>query len=151
MKDAAHLLRLAALFAAGIIFFLLVRQIAVPAGFGKYGHFRPGAIDDVRARPISFAGKAQCEMCHPDQLKALLSGKHAHVACEACHGPQAKHALADDPMANKPVLPDTRVLCVRCHEANSAKPKKFPQVASADHSGGEACKSCHVPHRPQMN
>ena len=147
MKDAAHLIRLAALFAAGFLMFLLVRQAVVPAGFGQYGHFRAGALQDVRSRPMSFAGHTTCEACHDDQLKVLSGGKHAHVACEACHGAQGKHA--NDP-SQKPVLPDTKVLCARCHEENSAKPKAFPQVAAKEHSGGEACKTCHKPHRPKF-
>ena len=123
-----------------------------PAGdracwFRQYGHFRAGALDDVRARPISFAGRVACEACHPEKREALNKGKHANVGCEACHGPLARHA--DDPDKMKPVLPDTRVLCPTCHEANSAKPKAFPQVDSKDHSGGEPCKSCHQPHTPK--
>jgi hypothetical protein len=148
MKEAAHLIRLAALFVAGFVTFLLIRQAIVPAGFGKYGHFRAGALDDVRARPISFAGRSACEGCHDDKRAALNKGKHINVGCEACHGPLAAHA--DDPDKVKPVLPDTRQLCPVCHETNSAKPKGFPQVDSKDHSGGEPCKSCHQPHTPKF-
>jgi len=147
MKEAAHLIRLAALFVAGFVIFLLIRQAIVPAGFGKYGHFRAGALDDVRARQISFAGRSACEGCHEDKREALNKGKHANVGCEACHGPLARHA--DDPDKMKPVLPDTKLLCPVCHEANSAKPKAFPQVDTKDHSGGEPCKSCHQPHTPK--
>ena len=147
MKDAAHLLRLAGLFAAGIVIFLLIRRELVPAGFGQYGHFRPGAMDDVRARPMIYAGRTTCEMCHEGELKLLQSGKHAHVGCEACHGPQAKHA--DDSSSIKPVLPTAHLLCPVCHEANSAKPKGFPQVVAQEHSGGAECTTCHNPHRPK--
>jgi hypothetical protein len=150
MKEAAHLVRLAGVFLAGFLLFLVVRQQVVPAGFGKYGHFRAGALDDNRAHPIVFAGRSACAGCHEDQLKVLESSKHAIVSCEACHGPQAKHANADDPSAAKPALPDTTALCARCHEASSAKPQKFPQVVSKEHSGGESCKTCHMPHQPQM-
>jgi hypothetical protein len=45
---------------------------------------------------------------------------------------------------------DAAVLCVRCHEANSAKPKTFPQVASAEHSAGLPCDTCHQPHSPAI-
>jgi len=148
MKESGHLIRLAILFAAGLAVFLLIRQALVPPGFGKYGHFRAGALDDVRAHPIRFAGRAACEMCHEDKLKELKSGKHAGVGCEACHGAQAVHA--DDPMKSKPVLPDTTSLCPRCHAANSAKPKWFPQVVVRDHAGTEPCKSCHQPHNPKI-
>ena len=146
MKDATHLLRLAGLFAFGIALFLLVRQQVMPAGFGKYGHFRPAALDAVRNRPMTYAGRTTCEPCHDDQLKVLHAGKHAGVGCEACHGPQSKHA---EDSSIKPVLPKTTQLCPVCHEANSAKPKTFPQVDSAEHSGGEDCKTCHLPHRPK--
>lgn len=146
MKDVVHLVRLAALFAVGIIVFLVARQMIIPAGFGKYGHFRPGALDDVRAKPISFAGHETCEACHDDVHTQLAGGKHAHLACEACHGPQAIHA--EDPAKVKPVLPNTTQLCPVCHEASAAKPKWFPQVISKDHSGGEPCKTCHQPHSP---
>lgn len=147
MREAAHLLRLAGLFLAGILLFLVVRQEIVPAGFGKYGHFRAGALDDVRAHKMVYAGRDTCIACHDDVLKVLQQGKHAAVGCEACHGAQAKHA--DNPEALKPALPDARQLCVQCHEANQAKPHVFPQVKSQEHSGGENCKSCHEPHKPK--
>jgi protein-arginine kinase activator protein McsA len=43
------------------------------------------------------------------------------------------------------------MLCVRCHEANIAKPKGFPQVVSAEHSTGVSCDTCHQPHSPAIN
>ena len=89
-----------------------------------------------------------CETCHSDVLEVKKAGKHAGVNCEACHGPLAKHA--EDPGSVVPQLPDTAVLCARCHEENIAKPKTFPQVVSAQHSGGVVCKSCHQPHSPLL-
>ena len=65
-------------------------------------------------------------------------GKHAHVNCEACHGPLAKHA--DDPARSTPAKLDTAVFCARCHTASAAKPKGFPQVDPADHSSGVALR-----------
>ena len=50
----------------------------------------------------------------------------------------------------KPAKLDTAVVCARCHEANAAKPKNFPQVVTADHSGGIACDTCHQPHHPKI-
>jgi hypothetical protein len=148
MKEAAHLIRLLGLLLAGAVLFAVVRQQVVPAGFGKYGHFRAGALDDVRARPIVHAGRAACVVCHEDQAKVLTRSRHARIGCESCHGPAARHA--DDPTASKPALPDTGVLCARCHEANSARPKFVPQVISKEHAGGEACKTCHQPHSPKL-
>jgi uncharacterized CHY-type Zn-finger protein len=68
------------------------------------------------------------------------------VPCEACHGALSNHA--EDPASVTPPKLETAVVCARCHEANSAKPKTFPQVVTADHSGGIACDTCHQPHKP---
>ena len=147
IRDAAHLIRPAAVLLAGMVVFLALRQVVIPKDFGKYGHYRPGALDQIRQRPVTYAGQDQCLTCHEDQGKARAEGKHAHVACEACHGPQAKHA--EDP-AIVPKLPDAATLCARCHEKDAAKPESFPQVVSAEHSSGMSCKDCHKPHNPHL-
>jgi hypothetical protein len=146
-KEAEHLVRLAVLTLVLIVAFFAIRRAVVPAGFGKYGHYRAGALDDIQARPISFAGRETCEACHDDIAQMKRQARHARLGCEACHGPLAAHA--DDPSANKGTKPDTATLCVRCHEADSAKPKWFPQVVSAEHMPGVPCDSCHNPHRPK--
>ena len=51
-KDMEHLLRLAALFAVGVLVFGVARAELVPATFGTLGHYRAQAIDDIRAKPI---------------------------------------------------------------------------------------------------
>ncbi len=147
-KDAGHLFRVALVFVVVGLAFLGVRAFLVPKSFGQYGHYRGDALADIAARPVNFAGHQVCEDCHSDVLELKKSGRHAHVNCEACHGAQAKHA--GDPGSVQPAKLDTAVLCVRCHEANIAKPKNFPQVASEDHSSGAACNSCHQPHSPAM-
>lgn len=147
-KDAEHLVRLAGAFAVVLIVFLLVRAHFVPKSFGQYGHYRGDALGELSSKPISFAGHQTCEECHSDVLEVKKVGKHAGVNCEACHGPLAAHAA--DPASVVPQLPDTAVLCARCHEENLAKPKAFPQVASKEHSGGAPCKNCHVPHSPLL-
>jgi len=148
LRESEHLVRLALVAAILVVAFLVIRKAVVPAGFGRYGHYRAPSLDDVRARPISFAGHEACEACHDEQAKVKSQGKHAQVSCEACHGPLAAHA--GDPFTNQAVKPDPATLCVRCHEADSAKPKSFPQVASSDHAGGVSCGACHNPHRPAM-
>ncbi len=148
LKDAEHLVRLAAAFAIVLVVFLLVRAHFVPKSFGQYGHYRGDALAELSSKPISFAGHQSCEECHADVLEVKTAGKHAGVNCEACHGPLAAHAA--DPASVVPQLPDTAVLCARCHEENIAKPKSFPQVVSKEHSGGVLCKSCHVPHSPLL-
>jgi uncharacterized CHY-type Zn-finger protein len=147
-KDAGHLFRLAAVFLVGFIVFLVLRSLLVPRSFGRYGHYRADAIAEIAALPISYAGHQVCEGCHSDVVDVKSKGVHKNVACEACHGPQAKHA--DDPASVVPAKLDTAVLCVRCHQANIAKPKNFPQVEAADHSGGAACNTCHQPHSPAI-
>ena len=65
-KDAAHLVRLAVLFAAGLLAFGVARAALVPKDFGTLGHYRAGAIDDVRAKPIAYAGQKACAEWHVD-------------------------------------------------------------------------------------
>jgi len=148
-KDAGHLFRLVAVFAGVGLALVGVRALLVPKSFGEYGHYRGDALAEVAARPVSFGGHQACEDCHADVLERKKSGRHAHVNCEACHGALAKHV--DDPGSVHPAKLDTAVLCVRCHEANAAKPKGFPQVASADHSSGLPCDTCHQPHSPAID
>ncbi len=147
-EDAGHLVRVALVFAVALVAFLVFRSVMVPRSFGQYGHYRGNAIKEAAARPIVYAGRDACADCHADILKTKASGKHAKLGCEACHGALAKHAA--DPSALKPVLPDTAKLCVRCHEANAAKPVGFPQVNAQEHSGGAACGGCHNPHSPAI-
>jgi len=147
-KDAGHLFRLAAVFFAGVVAFMVIRGFLVPKSFGEYGHYRGDAVREMASRPIKYAGHQTCETCHTDVLDKKKDGRHAHVNCEACHGPLAKHA--DDPTSEQPAKLDTAVLCARCHEANAAKPKGFPQVATADHSSGLPCDTCHQPHNPAI-
>jgi predicted CXXCH cytochrome family protein len=143
-----HLVRVAGLFLAGIVAFVVLRSLLIPQGFGEYGHYRTGAIEDNRARPVAFAGRAACLDCHDDAAQAAKGGGHAGVRCEACHGPLAAHAA--EPTEKKAERPDAAALCVRCHEANVARPTGFPQKDAALHAGGETCTTCHVAHKPGM-
>ncbi len=148
LKDAGHLLRFAGIFLLMFVVFLVVRRFVVPKTFGEYGHYRGAAIGEVAAHPMHFAGHEACETCHADVADAKLKGKHAHLNCEACHGPQLKHA--DDPSSVVPPKPDTATLCVRCHAASAARPKGFPQVDAASHANGVPCETCHKPHDPAL-
>lgn len=146
-KDIEHLVRLAAVMLIVFAAFVILRTVIVPKSFGEYGHFRGSAIAEIAAKPIVHAGHRTCETCHSDITEKKKTGKHVVVACEACHGALANHA--DDPSI-QPAKLDTAVLCSRCHEENSAKPKWFPQVVTAEHSGGLACDTCHQPHTPKI-
>jgi hypothetical protein len=126
----------------------VLQALLVPKGFGRYGHYRPGALDDNRGRALVHAGRAACLDCHSDAADAARGGPHEQVRCEACHGALARHAA--DPVEQKAVRPDSRVVCARCHQASVARPARFPQVEVADHAGGEACTSCHRAHDPRQ-
>jgi hypothetical protein len=146
-----HLVRMAGLFVVGLVVFLLVRAAFVPKDFGEYGHYRAGALDDNRDRPLVYAGGTACEACHSDVADTRKGSKHAGIGCETCHGPQAQHAGADDPGTFKPKRPDPKTICLMCHLENAAKPAKFPQVNPKDHGDGQPCASCHKPHRPEIS
>jgi hypothetical protein len=148
MKEAAHLIRLAVILIAGVGVFAIARQSIVPAGFGQYGHYRAGALGEIRAKPLTYAGRAACVLCHEDVSNVLKTSRHASIGCEACHGPQFRHS--EDSAAQKPELPDTRALCAGCHEKIAARPDFVPQVVTVEHAGTEACKTCHQPHSPKV-
>jgi Cytochrome c3 len=145
-KDIEHLILLALVIAIGVVIFVVIRAAVIPHSFGQFGHYRGDAIGEIAARPIAFAGHQTCEDCHTEVVAQKKLGKHVVVPCETCHGALAKHA--EDPASFTPPKLDTTVVCARCHEVNSAKPKMFPQVVTADHSGGFACDACHQPHKP---
>jgi ABC-type nickel/cobalt efflux system permease component RcnA len=150
LRDSGHLIRPAIVLLVGFAVFMLIRTALIPKAFGRYGHYDAASLDRIRQHPISYAGQDACVMCHDDEAKARASGRHAHVSCEACHGPQDAHATADDPSAHKPALPDVANLCRRCHEKDAAKPPNFPQVVTVEHSGGALCTACHQPHNPHL-
>jgi uncharacterized CHY-type Zn-finger protein len=150
-SDKQHLVRMAGLFAVGITAFFVLRWVMVPANFGLYGHFRPGALDDASGRPLHYAGRAACEDCHSDVVAARVGSRHARIGCEACHGPLYAHVQAGG--EKKPTRPDSRVLCARCHETSPWKPKAYPQVVVAEHSPSGPCvaSGCHKPHAPKIS
>jgi hypothetical protein len=80
LRESEHLVRLVLLAAILVVAFLVIRKAVVPAGFGRYGHYRAPSLDDIRARPISFAGHEACEACHDEQAKTKSQGKHARPA-----------------------------------------------------------------------
>lgn len=148
LRDSAHLVRLVIVLMAAVGIFLAIRSAIIPKAFGQYGHYRPGALAEIRTHPVAYAGQGTCGACHEDQTKAHDAGKHAHVACEACHGPLAKHV--EDFASVVPKLPETGTLCRQCHEQDASKPASFPQVVTAEHSGGTKCTECHQPHNPHL-
>jgi len=149
LTDKEHLVRMGALFLAGLALFLIVRAALVPRDFGEYGHFRTGALADSMAHPMGYAGREACLSCHPDIADARKGSRHAAIGCEACHGALARHA--DDPGALTPVRLDAREICLTCHREDAAKLQGIRQVNPEAHMGGEPCSACHKPHHPEMS
>ena len=147
-RDVEHLLRLAAIFAFGMVTFAVVRAQLVPEDFGRLGHYRASAVDEIRARPIVHAGQKACAECHTDVVEVRLPSRHKALSCEVCHGPLAKHAAGDDTFTF--AKPDAQPLCIRCHATKTGKPERYPRVDVKDHAGDEPCVSCHKPHDPRI-
>jgi hypothetical protein len=145
-----HVVRMAGLFVIGIGAFLVLRALFVPDDFGVYGHYRAGALDDNRAAPLAYAGRAACESCHPDIIETRKGGRHEPIGCEACHGPLAKHA-AQEEGAPAPLKPKPREGCLTCHTKDGSKPATYPQVIASEHAPEGACTDCHNPHKPGLS
>ncbi len=152
MRDFRHLMRLMGVFAGVLAVFLGVRALAIPATFGRIGHYRAAAVDDVKAMPVRYAGRSAadaCAGCHEEIAGQKAAGRHRGLWCETCHGPAGEHV--DNPGEVKPARPartDSRVFCLRCHEDNHSRPKGHPVVTPAAHHPKAACVPCHAPHSP---
>jgi hypothetical protein len=148
LGHASHLFRMAGLFVVGLVLFLIVRSLLVPADFGAYGHFRAGALADNREKPLVYAGRQACADCHDEAVARKAAGAHAGIGCETCHGALAAHA--GDPSTGKPERPDPRVTCLVCHERNAGKPSWFKAIVVEEHAPSGPCADCHVPHNPTI-
>lgn len=127
--------------------FVVVRSLLVPPDFGKYGHFRASAVDEIAAQEIQYAGHAICTDCHDDVVEVKAKGYHKTVNCEVCHGPAAAHT--EDPEAVELQAPRGRGYCPLCHEYFPSRPTGFPQIVSASHNPMKSCITCHNPHDPK--
>ena len=145
-----HVFRMAGLFVIGITSFFILRAVFVPNDFGVYGHYRAGALADIRARVPKYAGVAACAACHPDIVEARNGSRHERIGCEACHGASARHAAGED-NAPKPVKPDTRTGCLMCHVKDASRPIWLPLIVPAEHAPEGACTACHNAHKPGLS
>ncbi|KAA3618926.1 MAG: hypothetical protein DWQ05_06040 [Calditrichaeota bacterium] len=124
----------------------IVRSILVPSDFGKYGHYRASAVDEIIAMEIKYAGHQVCYDCHDEEVESKQAGVHKNVSCEICHGPAAAHSEDDE---IELIAPRDRDSCPLCHEYLSSRPTGFPQIVSDSHEPMKACISCHDPHNPK--
>ncbi len=139
-----QILRLFLLLVGIVASYGLARYFLTPPTFGQYGWYRGVALAELRARPLVFAGRKDCEECHSDESAKLAKFAHKNVSCEACHGPRYEHA--QDPDVKMTVVSFSH--CLRCHEANPSRPKTHKQIVSKTHYSGSKCIECHVPHAP---
>ena len=148
LQAYAHLLRLAAVFAAAIALFLVVRWLLVPPDYGQFGPYRAAALALNEAHPAVYAGQVACVECHSDVAQTRRGNAHEKIGCESCHGPNAKHAVNPENAAPKP---DPRATCAICHTPNPAKPAGFKTVDFDEHAGpAVACTECHQAHAPRF-
>lgn len=96
-----------------------------------------------------YAGAEACVLCHEDIGKAFEKNPHHGVnqACEACHGPGAKHAestsAADIRNPAKLAPAQTDGACLTCH---LNKPTHAGRIQSSHARNLVACTSCHKVH-----
>ena len=143
-KLPPQILRLVLLTLAIVGSYLVARSFLTPPSFGQYGWYRGNALGEIaNSREPLFAGKQACGERYPDILKKMAADAHKTLSCEDCHGVSREHA------DNPDILPvkDTESLCIRCHEANPARPAWLKQIVVKDHYGPK-CTECHVPHQP---
>jgi len=138
--------RLTVVFILVITLFLFIRPFFIPSDFGKYGHYRASAVDEIASLDIQYAGHVMCYDCHDDVTDLKQTGFHKNVSCEVCHGPAIQHIEADD---FELLVPRDRGHCPLCHEYLPSRPTGFPQIISASHNPMEACITCHDPHDPK--
>ena len=170
-RHATHIVRVATVFLVGFTGFLIARWAYIPADFGTLGFYRAGAIDDVRARPIGYVGRAACEECHvgkywsdADDAEAasaanpVKDNRHFVLGCEACHGSLPAHVVyqrkpESERGDNKEPVPLVAAdkLCLGCHLQVTGRPEHQPQVLVGDHGDNDKCESCHRPHRPRTD
>jgi len=149
--DFSHTYRLTGILAVLLVVGAAARQFFIPDGFGKYGHYRPEAVEKARAQPIRHRGEDSCKKCHPKNYDLHAKGMHKPVECEVCHGPSDRHAVAGDTR----LIKRQQVRCLVCHQELPARPETFPQIDVSTHflnkgmgKGGVACYKCHNPHQP---
>lgn len=147
-KIPRQIISLALLFVAAIAALIAARILLIPKSFGKYGHYRAAAVDEIAARPINYAGYQVCGECHDDIYAVKENSNHRGLSCEVCHGPAARHVDAPDEYV--PDAPRGRGYCPLCHGYNPSRPTGFPQIITALHNPGKACMTCHNPHAPTL-
>ncbi len=59
-----QIISLAILFALAIAALVWARILLIPESFGRYGHYRADAVDEIISQEIKYAGYRACIDCH---------------------------------------------------------------------------------------
>ncbi|HXX82796.1 MAG TPA: c-type cytochrome [Casimicrobiaceae bacterium] len=141
-----HVVRLLLLLAAFLVVAIVVQQLLTDSSFYRFGHYRGDSVAEIASREPAFKTANYCKDCHAERHAQWSANSHKSVACETCHGPAQGH-----PENRKlPIPADTVKLCTLCHEAMPGRPRTQPQIAVAQHGGGQQCITCHNPHSPKI-
>jgi hypothetical protein len=142
-----QVLRLAAVFVILAAALIAARTYLIPKTFGELGHYRAAAVAANADRPLVYAGREVCAICHTEQAEKFLAARHQNLSCEVCHGAGAAHV--ESPSEHKPTAPRDRGYCPLCHGYNPSRPTGFPQIDAVTHNPGSPCIECHDPHAPE--
>jgi hypothetical protein len=166
----AHLYRLGALLAIGLIIFLIIKQYAIPDSWDSDAWYRKDALSLLQQQEPVFGGNESCAGagCHADdryliddaqsehrlRIRWLGWATHKTLSCESCHGPLADH-VKDGLKIAKAVIVYESTLCLRCHEARLGRDavvpfrEDFEYHESLEVTWESKCVRCHNPHEPK--
>lgn len=144
MKLPPQITRLVLLTISIVGVYLIARSVLTPPSFGQFGWYRGNALEELRQRPVIYAGRGGCTECHKEAVQKLAKAEHKTLGCETCHGVSQPHV--ENPDVKLPKLTDSH--CLRCHEFAPARPAWLKQIDSGKHYSGDRCTECHVPHQP---
>lgn len=159
MNHTSHIIRFAVVLVVVIAGFFILRSFMIPDSFGvqgdyKYGYHRAASDGEQAALPALYQGSRKCAECHAGEAADWRAGKHAGVACEACHGHWQAHNNNTKEKAGKDSSAEA---CLVCHARVEARPADFPQIdgitqhvqeQGGAYEPGLLCVACHSAHSP---
>ena len=153
-KDKRHAYQVIGTLIALVALAAVARYLAVPATYGDLGPYRAAALPKAREGTPQHLGQEACASCHAREVKLHAKDAHAHVQCEACHGPAAGH-VRDGKKARAMTTPKGKAPCLACHRKITGRPGSFPQIDWKQHFAfvgvkeeKTPCTTCHDPHEP---